>query len=632
MSASENTESNQELSGQAESLSFRLPGYEILAKIAEGGMSVVYKARSQTLDRIVAIKVLRQDLTCDNKALKRFSDESKLLSSLKHPQIVEIFSVGHYEQAGSLRPYIVMEFIDGITLAQFFKEKGAFDAELFEAVFIPTMEAISFAHESKVLHRDLKPQNLMISLDESGKPGKVKILDFGLAKALADNQQSLASTLAMQGSPLYMSPEQCGGKAIDARSDLYSLACIMYEALVGSPPYSGETALETMYEHMRKSIPKLKEIKESQNISKELVAAISKALAKDPEDRHENMQAFLFEVKSALCSGTFLAAGKMSLPVLLSLVLLFASFSLWTIFLVNEQIQQNRNLNLKQLQQEQMTKKERLSSSSKEAFEKELQRAAELRSQGRYAEGLAVCRKLLAEEKKRASPRKKLLDMAYLEESAFYDAQKDYKMEADCFKKAMELYSVQDSLQRYISHGRSLAHTYRESGEYKLAIDLVNKLKLDFEQVHGKDSSDFDHAALCYSLALFYYETANYQEAYANAKQGLSIFDRNGMGRAANLDPVDLSWYMYLAGKHCGKSDEGRKELERTKRELLQSGRRDACEAICKYAEAALGQNQKEEAEFMFQEALRRATLSSSKTARKVQEDCLKKLKVLGKR
>lgn len=271
----------------------------IVEEIGRGGMSVVYKAKDLTLDRIVAVKILTG--MSDPVLMKRFKTEVQAYALLDHPNIVRVLSSG-ISEAGV--PFLVMEFLSGMTLEERFTNKLKFTMSEFADLFIPIMAALKESHAKGIVHRDIKPGNIMLCTNDEGVQVP-KILDFGIAKFITHSAQSLSQSMsaALTGSPLYMSPEQVEGKAVDARSDIYSLACVMYQALTTKPPFAGETPLETMYEHLRKSVPKLEEISTSITISKELVNALIKALAKDAARRQPTMAEFEAEISSALHSG-----------------------------------------------------------------------------------------------------------------------------------------------------------------------------------------------------------------------------------------------------------------------------------------------------------------------------------------
>lgn len=248
--------------------------YEIIKTIGEGGMANVYLAQDTILDRKVAVKVLRGDLASDDKFIRRFQREALSVSNLSHPNIVEVYDVG--EEDGS--HYIVMEYIEGKTLKQLLKKRESLT--LTEVIDIMTQltDGISHAHESYIIHRDIKPQNIMIEDD-----GRIKITDFGIAMAL--NATQLTQTNSVMGSVHYLPPEQASGKGATVKSDIYSLGILMYELLTGNVPFKGDNAVEIALKHMKDKIPSIR--KQDPSIPQSVENIILKACAKNPRNRYD---------------------------------------------------------------------------------------------------------------------------------------------------------------------------------------------------------------------------------------------------------------------------------------------------------------------------------------------------------
>ena len=247
--------------------------YEVIRSIGEGGMANVYLAYDTILDRRVAVKVLRGDLSNDEKFVRRFQREALSASSLSHPNIVEMYDVG--EDNGIY--YIVMEYIEGKTLKQLIKKRGTLTLSEAIDIMLQITDGISQAHDSYIIHRDLKPQNIMIKED-----GSIKITDFGIAMAL--NSTQLTQTNSVMGSVHYLPPEQASGKGSTIRSDIYSMGILFYEILTGTLPFKGENAVEIALKQMRDEIPSVR--KKNQAIPQSVENVILKATAKNPKNRY----------------------------------------------------------------------------------------------------------------------------------------------------------------------------------------------------------------------------------------------------------------------------------------------------------------------------------------------------------
>ena len=261
--------------------------YEIIKLIGEGGMANVYLAFDPILKRNVAVKILRGDLSNDEKFVKRFKREAISASSLAHPNIVEIYDVG--EENGNY--FIVMEYVDGVTLKTLIKKRGKMI--LAEALDITKQVAsgLECAHASYIIHRDIKPQNIMV-LDD----GLVKITDFGIA--VASNSESLTQTNSVMGSVHYLPPEQANGTGSTIRSDIYSLGIMMFEMLTGKVPFKGETAVEIAIKQLKEPLPSLSMYRD--DIPQSVENIILKACAKNPENRYANVTEMLYDLDHCL--------------------------------------------------------------------------------------------------------------------------------------------------------------------------------------------------------------------------------------------------------------------------------------------------------------------------------------------
>ena len=261
--------------------------YQIIRTIGEGGMANVYLAHDTILDRDVAVKILRGDLADDEKFVRRFQREAISASSLSHPNIVEMYDVG--EDDGQY--YIVMEYVEGKTLKSLVKRRGALTLPEVIDIMLQLTSAVACAHDSYIIHRDIKPQNVLIKED-----GTVKITDFGIAMALNSNE--LTQTNSVMGSVHYLPPEQANGSGATIKSDIYSLGILMFELLTGKLPFKGENAVEIAIKQMREKIPSVCEI--NPDIPQSIENIILKACAKNPKNRYDNVLEMHDDIKTAL--------------------------------------------------------------------------------------------------------------------------------------------------------------------------------------------------------------------------------------------------------------------------------------------------------------------------------------------
>ena len=261
--------------------------YQIIRTIGEGGMANVYLAYDPILDRNVAVKILRGDLATDEKFVRRFQREAISASSLTHSNIVEMYDVG--EEDGNY--YIVMEYVDGKTLKSLIKKRGKLTLSESLDIMLQLTSAIACAHDSYIIHRDIKPQNVMI-LDD----GRVKITDFGIA--IASNAVELTQTNSVMGSVHYLPPEQANGKGSTIKSDIYSLGILMYELLIGKVPFRGENAVEIALKQLKEPIPSV--CSQIENLPQSVENIILKACAKNPKNRYNSAKEMYDDIKTCL--------------------------------------------------------------------------------------------------------------------------------------------------------------------------------------------------------------------------------------------------------------------------------------------------------------------------------------------
>lgn len=261
--------------------------YQVIKSIGEGGMANVYLAYDTILDRNVAVKVLRGDLACDEKFVRRFQREALAASSLTNPNIVEVYDVG--EDNGEY--YIVMEYIEGKHLKQLIKKRGKLTVSEAVDIVMQITDGLSVAHDSYIIHRDIKPQNIMIL-----ENGLVKITDFGIAMAM--NSTQLTQTNSVMGSVHYLPPEQASGKGSTLQSDIYSIGILFYELLTGKLPFKGENAVEIALKHLKEPLPSIRD--EIPNIPQSVENIIIKATAKNPKNRYADAREMHEDLKTCL--------------------------------------------------------------------------------------------------------------------------------------------------------------------------------------------------------------------------------------------------------------------------------------------------------------------------------------------
>lgn len=260
--------------------------YEIVDLIGQGGAGAVYKVKHQALNKVFALKALYTGVTTDERALRRFDAEAKTVGNLSSPYLIQVHDYGVTDSG---IPYLVLDYIEGTNLADEIRRLGHVDQERVLSIFSKVCDGLDHAHANQIIHRDLKPSNIMLLRDERGEEIP-KIVDFGIAKRQAV-ENSVTQTGEIFGTPLYMSPEQCLGKAVDSRSDIYSLGCVMYEALAGVPPLVGSNPVETVLRHINDTPVPLRKACADWKVSSELEQVVMACLEKDPRDRPESATA-----------------------------------------------------------------------------------------------------------------------------------------------------------------------------------------------------------------------------------------------------------------------------------------------------------------------------------------------------
>lgn len=260
--------------------------YEVGDLIGRGGMAQVHLGYDTRLSRTVAIKVLRSDLASDPTFLARFRREAQSAAALNHPSIVAVYDTGEENVINPLGkqvplPYIVMEYVRGQTVAKLLHNGEALPIEEAVQIIVGVLSALEYSHHEGIVHRDIKPGNIMLTKD-----GKVKVMDFGIARAVADSAATMTSTNSVVGTAHYLSPEQARGEVVDARSDLYSTGCLLYELLTGRPPFQGDSAVSVAYQHVSEAPKPASSI--APDIPNALDRVVMKSLAKRREERYQS--------------------------------------------------------------------------------------------------------------------------------------------------------------------------------------------------------------------------------------------------------------------------------------------------------------------------------------------------------
>jgi serine/threonine-protein kinase len=255
--------------------------YELGDTLGYGGMSEVHHGHDARLGREVAIKILRADLARDPQFQERFRREAQNAAALNHPAIVAVYDTGETQTEFGPLPYIVMEFVEGRTLRDIVKTEGPMSQKRAMEVMADVCAALDFSHRHGIVHRDVKPANVMIT-----KNGAVKVMDFGIARAIHDGQAAMTQTAAVIGTAQYLSPEQARGEQVDARSDVYAAGCVLYELITGEPPFTGDSPVAVAYQHVREDPNPPSMVNPA--VSPELDAVVLKALAKGPANRYQS--------------------------------------------------------------------------------------------------------------------------------------------------------------------------------------------------------------------------------------------------------------------------------------------------------------------------------------------------------
>ena len=280
--------------------------YEVGDVIGRGGMAEVHEGRDRRLGRRVAIKILRPDLARDPSFQARFRREAQSAAALNHPNIVAVYDTGEDllvgpDGTGVVVPYIVMEYVDGMTLRQLLSSGRRLLPERALEITAGVLSALDYAHRHGIVHRDIKPANVMLT-----RTGDVKVMDFGIARAINDSGSTMTATSAVMGTAQYLSPEQARGEVVDARSDLYSTGVLLYELLTGRPPFTGDSPVAIAYQHVSEMPTPPSQLDDG--VSPAIDAIVLQALAKRVDDRYQTAAEFRADVERAVAGAPVTAA------------------------------------------------------------------------------------------------------------------------------------------------------------------------------------------------------------------------------------------------------------------------------------------------------------------------------------
>ncbi len=597
--------------------------YELLDEIAKGGMSRVFKARDILVDRIVAIKFLNSELIHRDKSLQRFANEARAAASLAHPNIVQIYSYGQNEQGA---PFIAMELLEGITLEAVMDREAPLHKERFAEIFLPILDAMAFAHSKNIIHRDLKPSNIMLC--NINGADRIKILDFGIAKIINDENQSLTgSATSIIGSPLYMSPEQCAQKKTDGRSDIYSLACIMYEALSGKPPFSGDSALETMYEHMRKSIPRLETISGSQELPTLLISTIIRALSKSPDERQKNMLEFKEQINASLQSEEIAGSKNKKTKSPAAKMMPYAVGIVGTILCISLAVslrpKAQSSDTLKSINPPRNEKSYYLRVGKRTVLAEVLK----LEADHKYSEALALAKQGLQDaEKENSEGAVRFKYDCLLAIADLYQDMQKLDLAETNYASARKVYPAGCSAERLLAT-KKLAEIQEFQGKLKTAISTF-KAELKHSELENDNSPNYRIADMYAQFARMLHKHGYEKESQEALERAFWNYDGVPRGRRNN-EAVLSSWLYFQICSKNGKTKLAREEIEKTRKDLQTPYPENINAAIVEFALQASLNGEEKDSKEMYEFALSKLQNKRDEESIILRKQCKESLKEL---
>jgi tetratricopeptide (TPR) repeat protein/tRNA A-37 threonylcarbamoyl transferase component Bud32 len=555
--------------------------YQIMSELGRGAICTVYLAHEAILDRKVALKVLKPSLISTQSA--RFRNEARTTSTLKHPNIVNILSCGADSEG---TPYIAMEYLQGQTLEHLLAQEKGVGRERFAEIFMPVLSALVYAHSQNIVHRDLKPSNIMLCLD--GESRQVKLLDFGIAKILeAANPENLQETLGFCGSPYYMSPEQCAGAKVDGRSDVYSLACVMYEVIVGKPPLAGETPLSTMYKHLNESISRLEEISGSLQVSRTLARSIMKALSRDPAQRQQSMSEFESEVAGSLSGGGIIEIqpGKLKLILAAAASALLLAVALSCFLIAGKNAAPISQGKLRPPGKRTAAVKPAIGVPSPgvnlPAIFSEIEN---LQARKDFKGAEIKCREAIRMGEQCRDDRPEWIFDAYQSLGLLYCNMNRFDEAGKQFRLALEVFPSKESKSRMAALD-CLCSSLVSAGKSEEALQTYQQnLEAAEKSLEGEPE---DYLASSYmSLSRLLESMGKRQEALAKARKGLNTYLQLPDYQHSN-EMVNASWRVYGLCKQLGIKAEGKAVLEKCRHLLREPGPKPVSFAALAYVKQA---------------------------------------------